>query len=201
MTPRAVPTRSASPFASWSAPAERSGDGAFVRTREPRAFEDLRPHESGVALQLPAAVHDAPRNSAAPPLLPIAGMDWWQAWAGRGWGRGLRIDGMRISSALRVAGWPGRGGRATKKILGFTKVDDVGFCWGFRRFWRRKSRFFWGVQREMPKAERCRLKRTKTRSADFQVCCIAGFQPAGHLYFQHPRAGDGLPIWKSAIRT
>jgi hypothetical protein len=66
-----MPTRPAIPFASWTAPAKRSGDGAFARTREPRARADHRPHESGVAL--PAAVHDAPRNDDAPPLFPIAG--------------------------------------------------------------------------------------------------------------------------------
>jgi len=30
-----------------------SGDGAFARTREPRAFENHCPHESGVALRFP----------------------------------------------------------------------------------------------------------------------------------------------------
>jgi hypothetical protein len=68
----AISTRLASPFASWTAPAKRSGDGAFARTRQPRAFERRRPHESGVAL--PAAVHDAPRNPDAPGN-PIRVMD------------------------------------------------------------------------------------------------------------------------------
>jgi len=47
---RAIPARSPNPFVSWTAPAKRSGDGAFVRTHAPRAFADRRPHESGVAL-------------------------------------------------------------------------------------------------------------------------------------------------------
>jgi len=59
---------------SWTAPAKRSGDGAFARPRDPRALENRRPHESTVAL--PAAVHDAPRNSYAPPLLLLAGTLW-----------------------------------------------------------------------------------------------------------------------------
>jgi len=50
---RATPTRPAIPFASWTAPAKRSDDGAFARTREPRAFADRRPHESGVAPFIP----------------------------------------------------------------------------------------------------------------------------------------------------
>jgi hypothetical protein len=52
-----------SSFASWTAPAKHSDGGAFARTHELRAFENRCPHESGVAL--PAAVHDAPRNSDA----------------------------------------------------------------------------------------------------------------------------------------
>jgi hypothetical protein len=35
------------PVASWSAPAERSGDGAFVRTKTKRTCKHPRPHESG----------------------------------------------------------------------------------------------------------------------------------------------------------
>jgi hypothetical protein len=62
-------TRPPIPFASWTAPAKRSGDGAFARTRNPQAFENHRPHESSVAL--PAAAHDAPRNSDAPPRLVL----------------------------------------------------------------------------------------------------------------------------------
>jgi len=50
MTLRATTTRPAAPFASWTAPAKRSGDGAFARTHGPRAFEDPCPSESGVAL-------------------------------------------------------------------------------------------------------------------------------------------------------
>jgi hypothetical protein len=46
-------TRLAIPTTSWTAPAKRSGDGAFARTREPRAFECHHPHESGVALRFP----------------------------------------------------------------------------------------------------------------------------------------------------
>src|SRR5580704_5360549 len=38
---------------SWTASAERSGDGAFARTRQERIKEISRPHESGVALRLP----------------------------------------------------------------------------------------------------------------------------------------------------
>jgi hypothetical protein len=59
-----VSTRPATPFASWTAPAERGGDGAFARTRGPQASAVRRPHESGVAL--PAAVHDVPRNFDVP---------------------------------------------------------------------------------------------------------------------------------------
>ncbi len=54
MTPHANPPRPATPFASWTAPAKRSGDGAFARTRDPRTFEHRCPHESGVPL--PAAL-------------------------------------------------------------------------------------------------------------------------------------------------
>ena len=39
--------------ASWTAPAERSGDGAFARTPRSRIYAGLRPHESGVALRFP----------------------------------------------------------------------------------------------------------------------------------------------------
>jgi hypothetical protein len=39
--------------ASWSAPAERSGDGAFARTRRQRTTNNCRPLESGVALRFP----------------------------------------------------------------------------------------------------------------------------------------------------
>jgi len=52
-TLRAIPARPAFQFASWTAPAKRSVDGAFARPQEPRAFEDRRPHESGVALRFP----------------------------------------------------------------------------------------------------------------------------------------------------
>jgi len=52
-----LPGAPASRGASWTAPAKRSGDGAFARTRGLRAFENRRTHESGVAL--PAAVHGA----------------------------------------------------------------------------------------------------------------------------------------------
>src|SRR5258705_527764 len=38
-------------------------------------------------------------------------------------------------------------------------------------------------------------------SADFQVCCIAGFQTRHALYVQPSRKiANALPIWKSAIR-
>jgi hypothetical protein len=37
----------------WTAPAERSGDGAFARAEIERTNESLRPHESGVALRFP----------------------------------------------------------------------------------------------------------------------------------------------------
>ena len=37
----------------WSAPAERSGDGAFARTRRQRTTNNCRPLESGVALRFP----------------------------------------------------------------------------------------------------------------------------------------------------
>jgi hypothetical protein len=50
---RVIPTRPAILFVSWTAPAKRSGDGAFARTRGPRAFEDRCPHESSVALCFP----------------------------------------------------------------------------------------------------------------------------------------------------
>src|SRR5579862_9626826 len=39
--------------ASWSAPAERSGDGAFARTGREQINEIPRPRESGVALRFP----------------------------------------------------------------------------------------------------------------------------------------------------
>jgi hypothetical protein len=52
-TPRAITTRPAIPFASWTAPAKRSGDGAFARTRGPRTFANRRPHESRVAPRFP----------------------------------------------------------------------------------------------------------------------------------------------------
>ena len=39
-------------------------------------------------------------------------------------------------------GWAGGPAR---KILGFTRVDDVGFCWGLRRFFRRNLHGFRGV--------------------------------------------------------
>ena len=37
----------------WSAPAERSGDGAFVRAGRKQTSKGLRAHESGVALRFP----------------------------------------------------------------------------------------------------------------------------------------------------
>ena len=48
-------TRGQPPFApaSWSAPAERSDDGAFARTRRQRTTNNCRPLESGVALRFP----------------------------------------------------------------------------------------------------------------------------------------------------
>jgi len=48
---------------------KRSGDGAFARTREPRAFEHRRPHESGVALRFPPqsmTVRAIPTRPASP---------------------------------------------------------------------------------------------------------------------------------------
>jgi hypothetical protein len=42
-----------------------------------------------------------------------------------------------------VARLGGAGGR--QKKLGFTRVDDVGFCWGFRRFPRGNLHGFRGV--------------------------------------------------------
>jgi len=36
----------------WSAPAERSGDGAFDRAERLRVFQKFRARESGVALRL-----------------------------------------------------------------------------------------------------------------------------------------------------
>src|SRR4051794_16846814 len=40
-------------FSLWTAPAERSGDGAFERAGRPRIREGSRACESGVALRLP----------------------------------------------------------------------------------------------------------------------------------------------------
>jgi hypothetical protein len=61
MDTRETATRLASPAASWSAPAERSGDGAFVRTKRKQTNDRLRPRESGAeatALQT-LRVHEA----------------------------------------------------------------------------------------------------------------------------------------------
>ncbi len=42
-------------------------------------------------------------------------------------------------------GWSVAGpGGGAEKFLGLTRVDDGGFCRGFRRFWRTKLRSFWG---------------------------------------------------------
>jgi hypothetical protein len=53
-----------------------------------------------------------------------------------------------MTTRRRCSPWPGRfgarpgkaGGR--RKKLALTRVDDEGFCWGFRRFWRANLRAF-----------------------------------------------------------
>ena len=115
-SPRAIRTRLVVPFASWTAPAKRSDDGAFARTRDPRTFERRRPPESGVALRFPPQSMTPRAMTRRRRRFPLPGLVWGQARDGGG---------------------------VAKKILGFTRVDDVGFCWGFRRFWRTKSRGFW----------------------------------------------------------
>ena len=59
------------PAASWSAPAERSGDGAFARAGRFRINKDFGPGESGVALRFPP--QSMTRREVAMPLAIWAG--------------------------------------------------------------------------------------------------------------------------------
>ena len=55
----------------WTAPAERSGDGAFARTTRLRTIQVLGPLESGVALRLP------PQSKIAySPAMPVCTIPW-----------------------------------------------------------------------------------------------------------------------------
>jgi hypothetical protein len=52
----------------WTAPTERSGDGAFVRTGSARINENFCPRESGVALRFPPQSKTLARSTAMLPF-------------------------------------------------------------------------------------------------------------------------------------
>jgi hypothetical protein len=118
----------------WSAPAERSGDGALVRTGRERTKETLRPGESGVAPRFPPQSKIA---GAGEPGVNHSGTFWSAPAERSGDGALVRTGRERTLETLR----PGESGVALRfppqsKIAGAEKAD-VNYSGAFWRAARR----------------------------------------------------------------